>query len=202
LKCHEFACCSFVKIACDIWNNSDGLSVTDISKQMNLSRSVVRKYLKQGVGLGWCDYDPKKETENKYDKMRRKIVQLSDCGHFIREWNYIKEAADLLQINKSNITQVCKGRDKSAGGYIWMYLNDYKKHNNVLNVNIGKRKRVVQLSLTDEFLNEWKSLTEANFSLDIGINRICAVCKGKSKTAGGYKWMYKEDYDQYIEQAK
>jgi len=43
-------------------------------------------------------------------------------------------------------------------------------------------------------------LTEASWSLDIGKSSICSNLKGNYKTAGGYKWMYKEDYDKYIQE--
>lgn len=60
LKCHEYACNSLVKVVCDYWN--EGINnVLLISKKLKLSRSTITKYLKQGVKLGWCNYDPKEE---------------------------------------------------------------------------------------------------------------------------------------------
>jgi hypothetical protein len=48
IKCQEFACSSFVKIASDLWN--EGMKNTrDIMGKMNLSRSTVVRYLNQGA---------------------------------------------------------------------------------------------------------------------------------------------------------
>ena len=41
---------------------------------------------------------------------------------------------------------------------------------------------------------------EAEILYGINKSHIAACCKGKRKTAGGYHWVYKEDYDKLIEQ--
>jgi hypothetical protein len=56
LEAHEFACNSLVKNISELWNSLG--SVTEISKIIKLGNLTVRKYLKQGTSLGWCDYDP------------------------------------------------------------------------------------------------------------------------------------------------
>lgn len=58
-------------------------------------------------------------------------------------------------------------------------------------------KAVVQLSINLEFIKKWGCVSEAQKALNIkgGISR---VCKGKQKTAGGFKWMYLEDYERMI----
>ena len=56
-----------------------------------------------------------------------------------------------------------------------------------------KKKQVIQLSLEDErFIKEWDSVKSAMISLNI--KHIDGVCRGERKSAGGYKWVYKEDY--------
>lgn len=49
------------------------------------------------------------------------VYQYSINGDFIRKWDYMSEATKELNINKGNITEVCKGHRKSAGGYVWKY---------------------------------------------------------------------------------
>lgn len=49
----------------------------------------------------------------------KKILQFNLKGEFVKEWGYIKEAQEKLQI--SHISDVCKGKRKSAGGYVWKY---------------------------------------------------------------------------------
>lgn len=56
--------------------------------------------------------------------------------------------------------------------------------------NLYKGKRVRQYDLNENFIKEWNTIKEA--SVGTGTNEICIgyVCKGKRKTAGGYKWKY------------
>lgn len=128
-KCHEYACDSIVRTACDLWNQGIKSS-TEIGKIINLGRIAVRKYLKQGSELGWCDYDPKIARNISAVKNgkngTRQIIQLAKNGEYIKTWNSITEAGNELGINISQISTVCRGRYKSAGNFKWIYKEDYK----------------------------------------------------------------------------
>lgn len=55
---------------------------------------------------------------------------------------------------------------------------------------------VVQLSLNGEFIKLWESYFDAKDFYKIArANRIIDVCKGKTYSCVGYKWMFKEDYE-------
>jgi predicted RNA-binding Zn-ribbon protein involved in translation (DUF1610 family) len=58
-----------------------------------------------------------------------------------------------------------------------------------------RRKITIQLSIDNDFIAEWSSATLAAHSLNINGSKISSCCRGKKKTTGGFKWMYKEDYD-------
>ena len=49
----------------------------------------------------------------------KKVNQYDLKGNLIKSWNSIIEVEINLSINNSNITSVCKGKRKTAGGYIW-----------------------------------------------------------------------------------
>ena len=49
------------------------------------------------------------------------ILQYSKSGDFIREWPGALEVERVLGINNGNINSCCRGRYKSAGGFIWRY---------------------------------------------------------------------------------
>ena len=51
---------------------------------------------------------------------------------------------------------------------------------------------VIQFTKDGEFIKEWISAKEAQRQLGISQSNICACCKGKGKTAGGYIWRYKD----------
>jgi hypothetical protein len=50
-----------------------------------------------------------------------KILQYNKDNQFIKEWDYIKEAAESINNHSSNIIKCCNGIGKSCGGYIWKY---------------------------------------------------------------------------------
>ena len=54
----------------------------------------------------------------------KKVVQYDKDGNFIRIWDYIKQAADELGVNKSSISACCRNDQKTAGGFIWKYFTE------------------------------------------------------------------------------
>ena len=52
----------------------------------------------------------------------RKIAQYDLEDNFIKEWDYIKEAADSLGVCRTGINACCSGKRKSAAGYHWRYV--------------------------------------------------------------------------------
>ena len=65
-----------------------------------------------------CNYGTRNE------RISRKILQYSRSGEFIREWPSAIEVERLLGIHRVNIAQCCKGKRKSAGGFIWRYKEE------------------------------------------------------------------------------
>ena len=67
------------------------------------------------------------------------------------------------------------------------------------NVNYGSRtsktqKPVIQLTKSGEILTTYESLSKVKETLKISnISNISAVCKGKRKTAYGYRWKFREE---------
>ena len=53
-------------------------------------------------------------------------------------------------------------------------------------------KPVLQFSKTGEFIAEYPSTREAERQTGCYQSNICACCKGKYKSTGGYIWRYKE----------
>lgn len=76
--------------------------------------------------LGWCTYS----QNNSYSRCqiigglarRIPVVQYDKQGNVIKIWDCATTASKELNILNTNITACCKGRCKSAYGYIWKYL--------------------------------------------------------------------------------
>ena len=122
-------------------------------------------------------------------------------GEYIAEFKSASEANSQLNISNSSIIACCRKKLNSVGNFIWLYKNDYNKKNN--NISYKPRlyptKIIIQLSLDNVFIKEWDSIKEAGREFNIKSPNIIACCQGKLKTSGKFKWMYKEDYDKYIE---
>lgn len=119
----------------------------------------------------------------------KKVIQYDLNGNFIKVWDYIKQAADELGINKADIVSCCKHKIGYAGKFIWEYYKDdfsltiapYKNK---------QAKKVVQYDLDRNFIKIWGSTREAERDTGIGHTLINKCCKGEYKTAGGFYWEY------------
>lgn len=62
--------------------------------------------------------------------------------------------------------------------------------------NNHRAQAVRQYDLDGNFINEFDTLTQATIKTGVNTSKICAVCKGRRKTAGGYRWAYANDKHQ------
>lgn len=78
--------------------------------------------------LEWCtaSYNSNYGTAifRAVDKKRIEIIQYDKNLNFINEFYSISEAERITGIPNSNIVNCCKGKRKTAGGYIWKYKNE------------------------------------------------------------------------------
>lgn len=139
IRCHEFAFNStMVRSICDLWNKGIKSSV-EIGNIVKLERSAVVRYLKKAKNLGWCDYDPKEAQRQSGIRSgglgKRSVIQLTLNDEFIKEWECAEDARRELKIY--NISYVCTGRYgyKQAGGFKWLYKEDYLKKTQLVKQN-------------------------------------------------------------------
>jgi len=125
LKCHKYACNSLVKKVCELWNS--GININQIAEIFKLYSNSIRRYLKKGTKLGWCNYVPKKE-------MIKNQSKLVICLNTKEIFNSILEASKKYNTYDSSISTCCKGKIKSSGKHPitgeklrWMYYDDYLK---------------------------------------------------------------------------
>lgn len=60
-----------------------------------------------------------------------------------------------------------------------------------LKIAIEKRKTpVIQMTLKGEVIRIYESVKEAEKNTGFSSSKICAVCRGRRKTTGGYMWKY------------
>lgn len=127
------------------------------------------------------------------------VIKLDRDGNIMAEYKTAAEASRITGIKLANIIECCNGKSKTAFGYQWIYKKDYNPNISYVFVNIHI-KPVVQLDINNNFIKEYSSISEAEKTTNIDNRAISAVCKKKRKTTGGFKWMYKEDYDKLTQQ--
>lgn len=153
----------------------------NIGKKM----SQEQKELLSQINLGHKNEKNAAEGNGMYQKIpknAKSVLQYDKEGNFIKEWKSAAEAKKCLGID--NITIVCNGKRKYAGGYIWKWgENNYSTD----------AKKVCQYSLDNQLINTYSSAWEAAKLLNLDSSSIYKVCQGKGKTCGGFKWKFLND---------
>ena len=121
---HENSLKSLVIEVCETWTK--GHDMKHIINETKLSKSTVRKYLNNGAKIGLCNYCGETELR-KNRKSQKENVQLTSNNEMIRVWENMRKASQETGIGYDLIRENCKGNRKTAGGFIWMYKEDYEK---------------------------------------------------------------------------
>ena len=132
-KCEEFALCNLVKSVCDYWNNDkkDWETTADLEEIFKVDKTTIRKYLKKGTELGWCNYNGKEEQEKsrRRSKGGKAVIMYDLNNNFIMEESSVAKLKERclkeLNINlyTGAISAVCLGKRKTHKGYIFKYID-------------------------------------------------------------------------------
>ncbi len=138
-----------------------------------------------------CSEDLKQIIGKKNSKA---VCQKTLDGKVIREFNSQSEAERITGVSQAAIWRCCNQKQKSAGGYDWNYVDDCNTPHR------DRMKKVIQLDFDNNYIQEWDCATYAEDILGITRGKVVMCCKGQRKSTGGFKWMYKEDYDRLTQQ--
>ena len=146
-----------------------------------------------GEGNGGCE-----GFKRENNPASKPVVQLSINGDFIKEWKCMTDATDFLDVKVSKICSVCKGVNKTAGGYVWVYSDVYYSEDYKFKFKphgLTKLEPVIQMDLEGNYINKYNSVLEASKSSSIKKSLIFRCCSGERKSGGGYIWVYEKDYN-------
>ena len=121
----------------------------------------------------------------------RKIVQYDLQMNKIKDYSSIAEASKELNIGNSNIRGILNNYRKSAGGFIFKYLEDNNHYDMVIPNN--RNRKVIQYDLQMNIIKIFNSIVEASKELNIHKNNIWGVITNYRKTAGGFMFKYLEE---------
>lgn len=139
------------------------------------------------------DYTPDSDSANKYLNMKLKVICL-DTGEI---FNSLVDANMTYGNKKGHISDVCKGRRRTAFGKRWRFLdNDLSiiepedvKTSFIADIKPKGKKIKVQCVETGEIFD---SVSNANRFLGNvhGRGNVIKACKGQIDSCGGYHWRY------------
>lgn len=135
----------------------------------------------------------KESIKRRIDRVKRKVLQFSLDGEFIKEWDSPTDAAKELCINRKGIYEQLRSpqRLKSSQGYIWRYKDEYNNEP-VCSANGSNKRPILQYSKDGDFVKEWESARSAALYYKRNDRNITNVCRGFHSTVAGFMWKYKE----------
>jgi hypothetical protein len=173
----------------DVVNNPLYYNLTNRSYGIN----TCTKEHKQKISI--ANTGKKRSEQVKYkmsisntNKGIKPVIQYDKQGNIIREWKSISEATNKLNLSKGRISSCCRKINKTAGGYIWRFQNDPLNNNYVIPSHKSSIP-IIQYDKQGNIIREWKSISEA--IKQTKIKGILNNVSGRSKTAGGYIFTYK-----------
>ena len=191
-----------IKIYCvelDMYFNS----INEASKIIGCDRSNISVILngrkKTCGGYHWLyAEDVNQENINRVMSLKAGKTKIY-CVELDQYFNSITEASEYINCVNSNISDVLNGRNKTAGGYHWLYAEDVNQENinRVMSEeynNYGKGKAIkIYCVELDMYFN---GIAEAGEIIGCHKSNISSVLRGKSKTAGGYHWLYANEVNE------
>jgi DNA-directed RNA polymerase subunit RPC12/RpoP len=130
--------------------------------------------------------------EDVYLKSSKSLL-VEACNYWNNVEQNVMKISEHLSINRNTVTIYLKrGAD--------INICSYTVEASIANSSLFPTRRIVQLTKTGEFVASWDSISDAGRKNNIDTNHIPSCCRGKRKTAYGYKWMYLEDYEKLINQ--
>lgn len=167
-------------------------SIAEAAKIFNVSSTTLsaacRNKIPSAAGFQWRyanDDVPEKYIDNQ--RKRKPVKQYSYDRRLIKIYDSFIAAYRATGISAASISLCCQGKQNSAGGYMWSYVNDNppEKYN-------SHRKIVNQYSKDGCFIRSFPMIKTASEQTGISQNNIQSCCAGRSKTAGGFLWEYAE----------
>lgn len=120
----------------------------------------------------------------------KRVAQIDiNTNKIIDIYNSITNAANKYNISIGNICKCCFGKNRSAIGYIWRYLDDKDE---IIQPKLYRKPK--QVAMLDSNSNIIKTcINSAQASKHVGLksgDSIMKCCKNSKYSAGGYKWKF------------
>ena len=113
------------------------------------------------------------------------VYQYNENGILIETYASLTEIKETLGIDKQRISSACLNSTMYDGSF-W----SYRKLEKIIPKTDLRIKAVNQYSLNQEFIENFKSASEASKLTGISKSCITRCCRGERKSSGGFIWNY------------
>ncbi len=148
------------------------------------------------------EYDPNKDYKYKFRGID--VVQFTIEGEYLETFLNPIDASEKTGINAVSIRGCCSNKYGTAGGYRWLYLNEWDgealpeikydyKNKKILNRAKPRVKPVNRYDKHGVYICTYDSIQEASFDVECSSTNISLCCKQKYKTIKGSYWRYSEE---------
>lgn len=124
----------------------------------------------------------------------RRVRQMTLQGGTITEFTSVTEASEVTNVNLGSISRTCLGKQDTAGGFLWRYIDSLVDHKRNFVTKYDNRpkapRKVRQITLKGEVIGEFSSVSEASRITKVDRRSIGKTCLGRQNTSGGYLWEY------------
>lgn len=102
------------------------------------------------------------------------------------------DAGRKLGISNATISACCRGDNKLAGNFHWMFADEYDDNKALEWIENAKSKRCREVYCIDTG-KTYKSIREAYFDTGVGETLIADCCSGRLQHAGNLMWLYLDE---------
>lgn len=123
-------------------------------------------------------------------KNMKSIIQCDKDGNFIEKYKSVKEASEKTKIRRTTISGVLTKKYKLAGGYIFVYENNFPIKDLGIYKQNKKGKKIAQVDIkSGKIINMFDRISDAGKELGVNYKGIHKVVDNPNRTAFGYKWI-------------
>jgi hypothetical protein len=115
----------------------------------------------------------------------KEVYQFTKDGLFVECYPSIRTAVRQLGINAGIIVNCCKGNYKTAGGFVWSYVNEFPGYKTDV---VWNKQAVDCYSLDGVFISTYESAHAAAEILDVEQGAISLCINGLLISSCGFKW--------------
>jgi len=186
LKKYDISVCQYRKYVKDARDNQmqrlhgeihllkvQGFLNKEIAEKLNIHRTTVTEHLKERTKK--CRRRQVPYTKN----LEEKIISALNEGASQRE------VSRDLEISRATVKRIITK----------LGIEVTTERKDITGRHHQAARKVVQIDSQGDIIEVYGFITEAAKKFNVSHSNIIACCKGTTKTSGGYKWMYLEEYE-------